>query len=143
MPGAGHGAATCKKVASEHAPGDFRHRIRHYGVRRPAPMKLVPPCSDTGMPTDDVESSGSKPAVEQAHANDAGATGAREPGADRPTWDGIDLTDLIKLLTLYADELLRRYRWRGNAASGAPGAKTAEDFVQEAFLKYFNGERRR
>ena len=104
-------------------------------------MKLVPPSPDPGMYMDDAESSGKEPATE--HAQDANSTRATAPKTGQPIEDDFDPIDLSKRLIVYADDILRRRTWRGNAASGAPGGQTAEDFVQESFKKYFAGERRR
>jgi len=57
-------------------------------------------------------------------------------GEEPPVWEGLDLTDLTKRLLAFADALLRRRWWRGNAASSPPGGISAQDLVQIAFEKF-------
>ena len=70
--------------------------------------------------------------------------GPRATDTECPMLDGIDLDNLAKRLVVYAAMLLDSHRaWRGNAASGPPGAPSAQDFVNEAILKYLDGRRKR
>jgi hypothetical protein len=64
--------------------------------------------------------------------------------AEHPTVGDVDLDEhLVKRLVLYAAKLLEHRTWRGNAASGPPGAPSPQDFVNDALLKYLDGKRRR
>ena len=80
----------------------------------------------------------SSEAIPREHA----CADGRDDAAERPTLEGVDLEDLTKRLVAYAGALLyRRRTWRGNVASGPPGAASAGDFVNDAFAKYLSGTR--
>lgn len=56
-------------------------------------------------------------------------------------WTAVDWDDLVPRLLLLAMSRLSRMTWRGQRGSIAPGAKEAEDFVNDAIIKTMDGVR--